>query len=152
MKLKLELDSSSLWSANIQPTRPHCQLGFAPCFGNVHVCCCYLRCSGTGKRYSNRKESQTPNRSRLNAHWQTDWAIQDQHTCMHTRIHTLHIFLNLRASRINYIHRSTNTPSLFGAMFVKIDIVWIYIYIDIYILTYIYILIVTYVELFHLCV
>ena len=28
--IKLELDSPSLWSASIQPTRPHCQLTFAP--------------------------------------------------------------------------------------------------------------------------
>ena len=36
---KLELDSPSLWSASIQPTRPHCQLAFAPGSGNIHVCC-----------------------------------------------------------------------------------------------------------------
>ena len=43
---KLELDSPSLWSANIQPTRPHCQLAFAPGSGDIHVwccCCCLLR-------------------------------------------------------------------------------------------------------------
>ena len=33
--IKLELDSPSLWSASIQPTRPHCQLAFAPGSG-VH--------------------------------------------------------------------------------------------------------------------
>ena len=54
---KLELDSPSLWSASIQPTRPHCQLAFAPGSGDIHVCCCQFRCSGTGKRYSNRKET-----------------------------------------------------------------------------------------------
>ena len=54
---KLELDSPSLWSASIQPTRPHCQLAFAPGSGDIHVCCCWFRCSGTGKRYSNRKET-----------------------------------------------------------------------------------------------
>ena len=54
---KLELDSPSLWSASIQPTRPHCQLAFAPGSGDIHVCCCSFRCSGTGKRYSNRKET-----------------------------------------------------------------------------------------------
>ena len=37
---KLELDSPSLWSASIQPTWPHCQLGFAPGSGDIHVCCC----------------------------------------------------------------------------------------------------------------
>ena len=37
---KLELDSPSLWSASIQPTRPHCQLAFAPGSGDIHVCCC----------------------------------------------------------------------------------------------------------------
>ena len=54
---KLELDSPSLWSASIQPTWPHCQLTFAPGSGDIHICCCSFRCSGTGKRYSNRKET-----------------------------------------------------------------------------------------------
>ena len=54
---KLELDSPSLWSASIQPTRPHSRLAFAPGSGDIHVCCCWFRCSGTGKRYSNRKET-----------------------------------------------------------------------------------------------
>ena len=53
---KLELDSPSLWSASIQPTRPYCQLAFAPGSGDIHVCC-WFRCTGTGKRYSNRKET-----------------------------------------------------------------------------------------------
>ena len=38
--LKLQLDSPSLWSASIQPTRPHSQLAFAPGSGDIHVCCC----------------------------------------------------------------------------------------------------------------
>ena len=37
---KLELDRPSLWLASIQPTRPHCQLAFAPGSGDIHVCCC----------------------------------------------------------------------------------------------------------------
>ena len=37
---KLELDSPSLWSASIQPTRPYCQLAFAPGSGDMHICCC----------------------------------------------------------------------------------------------------------------
>ena len=37
---KLELDSSSLWSASIQPTWPHCHLAFAPGSGDIHICCC----------------------------------------------------------------------------------------------------------------
>ena len=36
---KLELDSPSLWSANIQPPRLHCRLAFGPGFGDIHVCC-----------------------------------------------------------------------------------------------------------------
>ena len=55
--IKLELDSLSLWSASIQPTWPHSRLAFAPGSGDIHVCCCYFRCSGTNKRYSNRKET-----------------------------------------------------------------------------------------------
>ena len=54
---KLELDSPSLWSASIQPTWPFCHLAFAPGFGDIHICCCSCRCSGTGKRFSNRKET-----------------------------------------------------------------------------------------------
>ena len=54
---KLELDSPSLWSASIQATWPHCQLTFAPGSGDIHICCCQLWCFGTGKRYSNRKET-----------------------------------------------------------------------------------------------
>ena len=38
--IKLELDSPSLWSASIQPTRPHSRLAFAPGYGDIHVCCC----------------------------------------------------------------------------------------------------------------
>ena len=37
---KLELDSPSLWSASIQPTRPNSRLAFAPGSGDIHVCCC----------------------------------------------------------------------------------------------------------------
>ena len=54
---KLELDSPSLWSASIQPTWPHCHLAFAPGSGETHICCCSFWCSGTGKRFSNRKET-----------------------------------------------------------------------------------------------
>ena len=54
---KLELDSPSLWSASIQPTRPHCQLAFALGSGDKHVWCCLFQYSGTGMRYSNWKET-----------------------------------------------------------------------------------------------
>ena len=37
---KLELDSPSLWSTSIQPTRPHSRLAFAPGSGDIHICCC----------------------------------------------------------------------------------------------------------------
>ena len=36
----------------------HCRLAFAPGSGDIHVCCCLFRCSGTGKRFSNRKETR----------------------------------------------------------------------------------------------
>ena len=36
---KLELDSPSLWSTSIQPTRLQCQLDFALGSGDIHVCC-----------------------------------------------------------------------------------------------------------------
>ena len=54
---KLEFDSPSLWSASIQPTRPHWHLAFAPGSGNIHICCCSFRCFGTGKRFLNQKET-----------------------------------------------------------------------------------------------
>ena len=54
---KLELNSLSLWSASIQPTWAHCHLAFAPGCGDIHICCCSFRCSGTGKRFSNQKET-----------------------------------------------------------------------------------------------
>ena len=38
--IKLELDSSSLWSAAIQPTWPQSRLAFAPGPGEIHDCCC----------------------------------------------------------------------------------------------------------------
>ena len=34
---KIELDSPSLWSTSIQPTRPHCQLTFALDSGDIHI-------------------------------------------------------------------------------------------------------------------
>ena len=34
---KIEPNSPSLWSASIQPTRPHCRLAFAPGSGDIHV-------------------------------------------------------------------------------------------------------------------
>ena len=57
LTIKLELNSPSLWSASIQPTQPHCHLAFAPGSGDIHACCCQFRCSGTGKQFSNRKET-----------------------------------------------------------------------------------------------
>ena len=111
---KLEIDSPSLWSASIQPTRPHCQLAFAPGSGDIHVCCwhtyihacityilthihtCLLLISmlwhrqaifeSKGDKLSSSAESRIRTHqdhrhqiaSRLNARWQTDWAIEDQ--------------------------------------------------------------------------
>ena len=39
------------------PLDPTAVLAFAPGSGDIHVCCCKFRCSGAGKRYSNRKET-----------------------------------------------------------------------------------------------
>ena len=75
-----------------QPTWLHCRLAFSPASGDIHVCCCEFRWSGTGKRYSNRNETSCfPLHNagfesgslknlfarRLNAHSQTEWAIKD---------------------------------------------------------------------------
>ena len=57
IKLKLELNSPFLRSASTKPTRPHCHKAFAPRFGDIHVCCCYFRSSGTGNRFSNVNET-----------------------------------------------------------------------------------------------
>ena len=57
IKQKLVLNSPSLWSASIQPTRPHCRLTFTTCSGDIRVSCCQFRCFGTGKRFSNWKET-----------------------------------------------------------------------------------------------
>ena len=43
IKQKLELVSSSLWSASIQPTSPHCQLTFEPRAPNTKSCICLYR-------------------------------------------------------------------------------------------------------------
>ena len=42
IKLKLELDSPSLWSAKLQPAQPHCHLAFAPGSGDIHDTCLLL--------------------------------------------------------------------------------------------------------------
>ena len=58
IKQKLELNSPSLWWVSIQSNWFHCRLAFAPGSGDLHVCCCcWFRCSSTGKRFSNRKET-----------------------------------------------------------------------------------------------
>ena len=86
---KLELDSPSLWSARVQPTWPHCQLTFASGSGDKHICCCQFRCSGTGKRYSNRKEtSRGPLLNAgfepgvLDTKWPADWMLADKPTVL----------------------------------------------------------------------
>ena len=91
---KLELDSPSLWSASIQPTRPHCQLAFAPGSGDIHVCLLLLISmhwhrqavlESKGDKLSSSAECRIRTQglrhllaSRLNACWQTNWAITDQ--------------------------------------------------------------------------
>ena len=101
----LNSTSPSLWSAGIQPIWPHCQLTFAPGSGDIHICCYWFRCSGTGKRYSNRKDTsyvplqnagfecgvpdtkspadwmladKPTELSRIKLKTWTDWAIEDQ--------------------------------------------------------------------------
>ena len=53
IKLKLDLDSPSLWSASIHPTQPYCQLAFAPGSGIHTYIHTYIHfysgiCTGTG--------------------------------------------------------------------------------------------------------
>ena len=111
---KLELDSPSLWSASIQPTRPHSQLAFAPGSGDIHVCCCWFRCSGTGKRYSNRKE--TSFLTLLNAGFEpkvsdtyspADWMHADKPT---------------ELSRIKLKKLELDSPSLWSASISPLDL------------------------------
>ena len=79
---KLELDSPSLWSASIQPTWPHCHLAFTPGSGDIHIS--YFRIEWRQfvflcwEQDSNPGGLWNPIFSRLNACWQTDWAIEDQ--------------------------------------------------------------------------
>ena len=90
---KLELDSPSLWSASIQPTWPHCHLAFALGSGETHICCCLFDALVQASDFrierrqvvflcwmqdSNPESLWKPIFSRLNACWQTDWAIEDQ--------------------------------------------------------------------------
>ena len=94
IKHKLELDSPSLWSASIQPTRPHCQLiGF--CTWLWWYTCLLLLMSmvwhrqaifeSKGGELSSSAECRIRTQDvrhlfarRLNACWQTDWAFEDQ--------------------------------------------------------------------------
>ena len=91
---KLELSSPSLWSASIQPTRPHCQLAFAPGSGDIHTCLLLLISmlwhrqaifKSKGDKLSSSAECRIRTQglwnrisSRLNARWQTDWATENQ--------------------------------------------------------------------------
>ena len=84
---KLELHSPSLWSASIQPTWSHCQLTFAAGSGDRHVCCCWFRCSGAGKLYSNRKETSCVpllkagfEAETLDTNLPADWMLTDKPT------------------------------------------------------------------------
>ena len=88
IKQKLEVNSPSLWWASIQSTWLHCRLAFAPGSGDIHVCCCEFRCSGTGKRYSNLKELSY-------IHTYIHKEIQTHmhaciYACMHMRAYCMH--------------------------------------------------------------
>ena len=92
--LKLELDSPSLWSASIQPTRPHSRFGIRT--WPWRYTCLLLLISmlwhrqaifdSKGDNLSSSAECRIRTHqglrhqiaSRLNARWQTDWAIEDQ--------------------------------------------------------------------------
>ena len=93
IKLTLELDSPSLWSASIQPTWPYCQVHT---YINTYIHTCLLLLismlwhrqaifKSKGDKLCSSAEcriwTQGPRHqiaSRLNARWQTDWAIEDQ--------------------------------------------------------------------------
>ena len=90
---KLWLYSPSIWSANIQPTWPHCHLAFAPGSDDIHICCCNFDALAQVSNFrikrrqlvilcrmqdSNPEGLWNPIFSRLNTCWQTDWAIEDQ--------------------------------------------------------------------------
>ena len=80
---KNELDNRSLWSASIQTTRPHCQLAFAP-YSSMHACMFdvvnfdALAQASDFRFEMNLRSLRHQIASRLNAHSQTDWAIEDQ--------------------------------------------------------------------------
>ena len=93
IKLTLELDSPSLWSASIQPTWPYCQVHT---YINTYIHTCLLLLismlwhrqaifKSKGDKLCSSAECRIWTRgprhqiaSRLNARWQTDWAIEDQ--------------------------------------------------------------------------
>ena len=91
---KLELDSPSLWSASIQPTWLHCHLAFAHGSGDIYILV-VVKFDALAQSNDFRIERRqvvflcwmqdsypeglwNPIPSRLNACWQTDWAIEDQ--------------------------------------------------------------------------
>ena len=91
---KLELDSPSLWSASIQPTWLHCHLAFAHGSGDIYIFV-VVKFDALAQSNDFRIERRqvvflcwmqdsypeglwNPIPSRLNACWQTDWAIEDQ--------------------------------------------------------------------------
>ena len=93
IKLTLELDSPSLWSASIQPTWPHCQVHT---YINTYIHTCLLLLismlwhrqaifKSKGDKLCSSAERKIWTRgprhqiaSRLNARWQTDWVTEDQ--------------------------------------------------------------------------
>ena len=92
--LNLELDSPSLWSASIQPTRPRSRFGIRTWLW-WYTCLLLLILmlwhrqaifESKGDKLSSSSECRIRTHqglrhqiaSRLNARWQTDWAIEDQ--------------------------------------------------------------------------
>ena len=94
IKQKLELNSPYLWSASIQPTRPHCHLAFALALAIYMYTFIVVNFDALAQARDFQIERRQVvflywiqdlnqglcNRisNRLNARWQTDWAIEDQ--------------------------------------------------------------------------
>ena len=57
IKLKIELNRLSLWSASIQSIRSHCQYGFTPGSGDIHVAWCLIWLIGDGEVILNPNET-----------------------------------------------------------------------------------------------
>ena len=90
----------------------------------IHVCCCWFRCSGTGKQFWNRKETSCL--PLLNAGFEagkSQTPIRQQTECIHIHIHIhvhIHIHIHIQSDPVmmrckiyyDIIHSTTITEAV----------------------------------------